>query len=99
MIFSRSSPSFFELTCMLLQDDCINNGVTNGLKQKKEKNMQTALYGKTKERRETEGEWLIGANTQIIRSLSIVARQQDQTKACKAPTEEVHGRVRRVGAY
>ena len=41
---------------MLLQDDCINNGVTNGLKQKKEKNMQTALYGKTKERRETEGE-------------------------------------------
>ena len=88
MIFSRSSPSFFELTCMLLQDDCINNGVTNGLKQKKEKNMQTALYGKTKERRETEGEWLIGANTQIIRSLSIVARQQDQTKACKAPAEK-----------
>ena len=28
--------------------------------------MQTALYGKQKERTETGGEWLIGANTQII---------------------------------
>ena len=28
--------------------------------------MQTALYDKQKERRETGGEWLIGANTQII---------------------------------
>ena len=26
--------------------------------------MQTALYGKIKERRETGGEWLIEANTQ-----------------------------------
>ena len=37
--------------------------------------MQTALYGKIKERRETEGKWLIGANTQNIAYLSIVATQ------------------------
>ena len=34
--------------------------------------MQTALYGKTKERK---GEWLIGANTQNLLYLSIVATQ------------------------
>ena len=28
--------------------------------------MQTVLYGKLKERRETGGEWLIGAKTQNI---------------------------------
>ena len=34
---------------MLLQNNCINNGVTNGLKEKKEKkNMQTAFYSKSK---------------------------------------------------
>ena len=55
-----SYPSFFELTYIMLQNNCLNNSVTNGLKQKKEKNMQTALYGKIKERK---GEWLIGANT------------------------------------
>ena len=34
---------------MLLQNNCINNGVTNGLKQKKgKKACKTALYGKTK---------------------------------------------------
>ena len=32
--------------------------------------MQTALYGKTKERK---GEWLIGASTQNLLYLSIVA--------------------------
>ena len=37
--------------------------------------MQTALHGKIKERRETGGEWLIGANTQNILYLSIVATQ------------------------
>ena len=45
--------------------------------------MQTALYGKIKERK---GEWLIGASTQNLFSLSIVATQ-DKT------------RQRRVGAY
>ena len=50
---------------MLLQNNCINNGITNDL-EKRKKNMQTALYSKQKERRETGGEWLIGANTQII---------------------------------
>ena len=34
--------------------------------------MQTALYGKIKERK---GEWLIGANTQNVLYLSIVATQ------------------------
>ena len=40
------------------------NDVTDSFKWKKEKNMQTALYGKIKEKREVEGEWLIGAKTQ-----------------------------------
>ena len=37
--------------------------------------MQTALYGKVKERR---GEWLTGANIQNVPYLSIVATQQDK---------------------
>ena len=68
-----SYPSFFELTYIMLQNNCLNNSVTNGLKQKKEKNMQTALYGKIKERK---GEWLIGANTWNVRYLSIVTAQR-----------------------
>ena len=46
--------------------------------------MQTALYGKIKERR---GEWLIGANTQNVPYLSIVATQY-KTKTCMAPSDE-----------
>ena len=59
--------------------------------------MQTALYGKIKEKRERETgvEWLIGANTQYIPYLSIVATQHKtrqrrprhllmRVKACKA---------------
>ena len=72
--FIRSSPSFFELTYMLLQNKCMYN-VTNSFKWKKEKNMQTSLYGKIKEKREVESEWLIGANTQNISYLLIVATQ------------------------
>ena len=37
---------------MLLQNNCINNGVTSGLKQQKQIACETALYGKIKERRE-----------------------------------------------
>ena len=49
---------------MLLQNNCINNGVTNGLKHRKEKKAyKTALCGKIKEKRDG-GEWLIGAHTQ-----------------------------------
>ena len=51
---------------------------------KKEKSMQTALYGKIKERR---GEWLMGANTQNVPYFSIVATQH-KTKAHKAPIDE-----------
>ena len=37
---------------LLLQNDCINNGVTNGLKKKERKKAcKTTLYGKIKERR------------------------------------------------
>ena len=36
-VFIRSSPSFFELTYMVLQNNCINNCVTNGFKYKKAK--------------------------------------------------------------
>ena len=32
MVFIRSSPSFFELTFILLQNNGINNGVTNDVK-------------------------------------------------------------------
>ena len=35
--------------------------------------MQTGLYGKINERRETGGEWRIGENTQNIPYLSIAA--------------------------
>ena len=40
--------------------------------KRKEKSMQTTLYGKIKKRR---GEWLIGTNTQNVPYLSIVATQ------------------------
>ena len=44
--------------------------------------MQTALYGKIKERK---GEWLIGANTQNVLYLSIVATHKTrQAQARKA---------------
>ena len=56
----------------MLQNNCINNGVTNGLKQKKNKSIKTVLYGKIKE---TRGDWLTGANTQNVPYLSIVATQ------------------------
>ena len=44
LAFIRSAPLFFELTHMLLQNNCINNGVTNGLKKKKEKKHAKQLY-------------------------------------------------------
>ena len=37
---------------LLLQNNYINNGATNGFKQKKEKTCKAALHGKIKERRE-----------------------------------------------
>ena len=43
-IFIRSSPLFFELTYMVLQNICINSGVANGLKLKKEKKTCKQLY-------------------------------------------------------
>ena len=49
--------------------------------------MQTALYGKIKERK---GEWLIGANIQNVLYLSIVATQQKTRQRCVR-------RVSRVG--
>ena len=50
--------------------------------------MQTALYGKINEKK---GEWLVGANTQKVLYLSIVATEQ------KARQRRVR-HVRRVGA-
>ena len=41
---------------LLLQNNRINNGVTNGLKKKK-KACKTALYCETKERRDVKDEW------------------------------------------
>ena len=59
--------------------------------------MQTALYGKIKERK---GEWLIGANTQNVLYLSILARQ-DKAKVSKARRCVLTvGKARKhVGAY
>ena len=48
---------------MMLQNNCLNNGVTNGLNKRKKKSMQTVLHGKIKERK---NDWLIGANTQDV---------------------------------
>ena len=44
LFFIRSNPSFFDLTYMLLQNNCKNNGATNGLKQKKGKKHAKQLY-------------------------------------------------------
>ena len=61
---------------MLLQNNCINNGVTNSLKQNKEKRAcKAVLYDKIKERRGTDSEWLIGVHTQNIPYLSTVTTQ------------------------
>ena len=51
------------------------------------KSMQTALYGKIKERSETGVAGLIGANIQSIPYLSILATQ-DKTKARKVPIDK-----------
>ena len=59
---------------MLLQNNCINNGVTNGLKKGKKHATSFTCENKTKEK-ETGGEWSIGANTQNIPYLSIVVTQ------------------------
>ena len=50
---------------MLLQNNFINNALTNDLK----KACKTALYGKIKERTETGVAWLIGAHIQSIDTL------------------------------
>ena len=48
--------------------------------------MQTALYGKIKERK---GEWLIGANTQNILYLSVVATQHKARQRRLRPLRHV----------
>ena len=50
--------------------------------------METALYGKIKERKKTREEWLIGANTQNIPYLSIAVTTQDKKQVRKLPTDE-----------
>ena len=53
--------------------------------KERKKSMQTALYGKIKERK---GEWLIGASTKNLLHLSLAATQhkthKKARKACKA---------------
>ena len=51
-LFQKKKKNRTENVKMLLQNNCINNGVTNGLKQQKQIACETALYGKIKERRE-----------------------------------------------
>ena len=51
--FSLNPPSCS--MSLLLRNNCINNGVINGLKEKKKKkSKQTALYRNIKERRERD---------------------------------------------
>ena len=58
--------------------------------------MQTALYGKIKERR---GEWLIGANTQNVPYFSIVAIQH-KTRQRRVRRLLIRVKARsRAGAY
>ena len=58
--------------------------------------MQTALYGKIKERR---GEWLIGANTQNVPYFSIVAIQ-NKTRQRRVRRLLIRVEARsRAGAY
>ena len=68
---------------MLLQNNCKNNDVTNGLKQKKKrkKHRKIALYGKIKEKRDEDG-WLIGTHTQNISYLSTLTKQHKSSKWC-----------------
>ena len=51
-LFQKKKKNRTENVKMLLQNNCINNGVTNGLKQQKQIACETDLYGKIKERRE-----------------------------------------------
>ena len=53
--------------------------------------MQTALYGKIKERK---GEWLVGVNTQNVLYLSIVATQH-KTKQSRVRRVLITGKARR----
>ena len=52
---------------LLLQNNCINNGV------------KTALYDEISERRNTKGEWLLGVDTQNVPYLLVVTTQ-DKTR-------------------
>ena len=73
--------------------NCINHGINNCSKHKK-KTCKTAWYGKLKEMRETEGEWLSGSHTQIIPyplPFNCNDTAQEKTKACKAPIDEGKG--------
>ena len=50
--------------------------------------MQTALYGKIKEGRETGRKWLIGVNTKDTLPFNCSNTTQDKTKARNAPIYE-----------
>ena len=56
--------------------------------KRKKKCMQTALYDKIKERIETVGKWLIGANTKHTLPFNCNNTMQDKTKARKASIDE-----------
>ena len=76
---------------MLLQNNYINNCVTNSLKQKEEKNHAKQLHMVKKQRRETGCECLTGVHTQNIPYLPTVTTQQGKTKARKALIDEDKG--------
>ena len=76
---------------MLLQNNCINNSVANGLKQKnKKKAYKTALYGKTKEWRDTWSVSLIRGHIQNI-AFNCNNTTQDKKKARKTFIDEGKG--------
>ena len=58
-VFIRFAHSFFELTYMVLQNKCIINVATNGLKQEIKKHAKQLYVANKREEREARGEWLI----------------------------------------
>ena len=61
---------------LLLQNNCINNGVTNYWNKRNKKSMENSFISLNKrEERETKGAWLIRVQIQNVPYLSIVTTQ------------------------
>ena len=68
---------------LLLQNNCINNGVTNDQNNRNKKACKTASYGKTKERRERQ-RVKISRGECTYETYFIFQLKQHNTRQCKA---------------